>query len=617
MSRETPDPNRAANTRIPRPTSISASERWIVRGLLLAAVGLVAASLAMTVGRDGWNLLRRRWTTAAKPISDSAPQVRRDLPPLPELGLPPPVIPASPPAAPLPVPHSPQLSVAAPVDDVAPAVVTEPVLDGHMIEPERFDASSVADEAAPSIVDDIFLETESGLAEASGQEFAWKLDWLRTAPARDRIKYASALKRVIRGLIEGDARDQRQVDESFQEARRIFADDPRLSLAHGLYLLQIGETKTARERLEECAAREGARYVPSHFAAALCRLQSNDLRRAWPHLLRLAGLAAEPSTDGVPSEFHRRFAAEWLGAAAAYLESLSDDRDGRHLVDVPALRDPLPSSLQTLFDGRYHEAQQRLAELGQWAELTPNEAAQRLSEVLAKLENQHEASRAECQSLWAALHDDTAELRDASEAERKARGELNLTLRQRRLAQEAVAQLSQPRTYSYTQTTYQYQTDAQGRRQRVPVTVVRERAENSSERAARLAQLQEASAALTKIDLALPDLKQKHEQARAVHEQLAKGVRDKTAQNRSRLAMAEKQRSHAERLLSMLRQFSAEPDRLTERLRSPTLLLDWNLADIGERLKASLEPLSKPSATVDALPADKGVEVRPPQTSEP
>jgi hypothetical protein len=469
-----------------------------------------------------------------------------------------------------------------------------------MIEPESPDAfpGPLAEDdlhdADRSLVDELFLDAGKDAAGNSGlAETAPLIPGLATASARERIKYSSAVKRVLNFLTEGDAADETDAEKSFAEARQICADDPRLPLAYGLYLQRIGQTATARTILEECAEHEGKSYLLISQAAAVNRLLINDLRRAWPHLMHLADLTGQPARDTYPTDGQRRRAAEWLGAAAAFLESLPEDIDGRQFVNGAELRSHLPESLQAVFDTGQTETGRHLAEFTQWIGLPAGEAAGQLAQAIAKLEAQRQSAVKEIATFQESVHEATTGLRAANDLEKKSRGEWTLAARQKRQAQEAIANLSQPRTYSYTQTTYTTTTDAQGRRQRVPQTVVRQRAENSSERSARLAQLQEASAALSKVDAVLPGLKNKFDQARLAREELVGQVRGQTAESRSQLAVAQRRLHQTERLLSRLQELTADPEKLSDRIHSPTLLLDWNVEEIADRLRATFDSPGK------------------------
>jgi hypothetical protein len=568
-------------------------ERWLIRGLLGAAILMVLASLGLTIGRDLWRIGNRRWESRAVPRAEASAENEDRLPPLPELGLPPAVIP-DPVAESRPLNSPPPDSSPTTASSVAQAeVVVEPVLDGHMIEPEHFEpgpaepAIAAAEQPDGANVEDVLLDNSAALEE-DVPEPAPDVPWLASAPPRERIRYASALKRLLNLVQDGDPGDRSTAETCFAEAGRLCAQDPRLPLAYGLYLQQIGEPELAREQFEASAAAEGSGYAPALQAAAFSRLQENSIRRGWPYLVRLANVMAASTS---PPQYGR--AAEWLGSAAAYLESLPAESAGRSLVNLAELRDGLPPALQTAFDAGHAAVRQHLEQLQQLAKLPADEAARQVQDAMATLENQRQSLESQVETLRTDLHNDTQGLREANETEKKARGQMGLANEQRQLAREAVADLSQPRTYAYTQTTYQSVRNAQGRSQRVPVTVVRERSENSSERAARLASLQQASTMLSKLEAEMPGLKSQHDEAKNARDGLVQEVRTKTQETRRKLAAAEKELHHAERLLARLKQLAVAPEQLADRLQTPALVLDWNPPEMGERLRASFDGRAK------------------------
>jgi hypothetical protein len=68
-------------------------ERWVIHGLLAAAVLLVVVSLGMTIGRDLLRSMAPRAEAENETSSDGTSVAEKSLPPLPELDLPPAVIP--------------------------------------------------------------------------------------------------------------------------------------------------------------------------------------------------------------------------------------------------------------------------------------------------------------------------------------------------------------------------------------------------------------------------------------------------------------------------------------------------------------------------------------------
>ncbi len=612
MSRDPSDRPPPAKPRAAPARPISRRERWLIRGLLAASALLVIVSLTVTLGKDAVQSVIRRWESGQMPIREINPSPLAELPPpVPDLGLPPPpqisALPEIKPSNSGELPGETAPPGVEPAGDEPALVVNEPVFDGHMLEPESLDdfpgplADSDVPEPDRNLVDELMLEGgQSPGNEPAPRESAPQPAALQHASARDRIKYASVAKRVLKFLVDGNPSDQPEAAKSFAEARRICSDDARLPLAYGLYLQQIGDGDAAREAFEDCAGNEGKPYLLIHQAAAMSRLQTHNLRRAWPHLEQLAEAATRPVADGYPEEWQRRRAAEWLGAAAAFVESLPEDVDGRPLDAGAELRGRLSATLQPAFDAGRAETGRHLQELARWDGLPAGEGAGQLADAIAQRKTEQQQISAEVDMLRETLREVTAGLRAASETEKKARGELNLAGRQRRLANEAVNDLSQPRTYSYTQTTYSYQTDSQGRRRRTPTTTVRQRAENSSERSARLAKLQEASAALAKHDAALPGLKAQHDQAKSDRDALSAQVREQTSDLRSQLVRAQRQLHQDERLLTRLQELAADPEKLSERLKSPTLALDWNAEEISERLRATFETPGKTPAKADA-----------------
>ncbi len=444
---------------------------------------------------------------------------------------------------------------------------------------------SAGDKKSPGVIDEVLQDFDLEHAgKTSPWDFRGDVAWLKTAPARERTRYLSALKRIVKSLVEGKNSARDDIAKNFAEAQRLCNTDPRLPLAYGLYLQRIGEAASAQNVFEQSAQEAGRHDLSILQAAAMNRLMARDYRKTWTWLERSAKTLSQQEASKFPSQAYRSHLADWLGATAAWLAALPEEGAGAVKVDPAVLRAELPAGLHESFDNGRTRSERQLAELQKFSQAAAGDSAQKLKAARTKITEKLQADQTAIKEIEEAIRQQSTELNAAQKEEKSLRSEHHRLNEQRQRREEEVAELSQPRTY--TDVKMQTRTFRRARMQ-VPVEVQRQ--ENAKERSDRLSKLQEASTALSSAESRIATIKDRMEKTKTARQELNAHVRQQTLQERNQIAQLTKNVHSLERLRERLNQLANDSEHLAERLKSPEILLDWDIDEAAQALQASLE----------------------------
>ena len=442
---------------------------------------------------------------------------------------------------------------------------------------------------SPPVIDDLLEDFDLEHAnQMSPVDFLPDGDWLQSAPARDRTRYLSAVKRILKAILAGKSSDREHLAKTFDEAQRLCDSDPRLPLAYGLSLQRMGESGLAQSVFEQAAEGSGRNYLPLLQAATMSQLMNHDYRKARTALQSIATVLSQREASRLPSQAFRAHLADWLGATANWLAAVPEATESSPGMDLASLRSTLPQSWRDAFDNGQARSERQLSELRAFSAETAGDSTQKLKAARTKISEKLQADQAAVKTLQEELRRRSTEFHAAHQVEKSLRSELHRLNEQRQQHAEEVAELSQPRVY--TEVKMQTRTVRRARMQ-VPVEVQRQ--ENATERTDRLSKLQVASTALTNAESRIDSVKERLEHAKNDRQTLSVQVRQQTTEEQKQLAQLQSETRALERLRDRLNRLAAEPDKLAERLRSPEILLDWDIDELAGALLASFEQASK------------------------
>ena len=307
------------------------------------------------------------------------------------------------------------------------------------------------------------LHLDSDEVDADVTAFVIPADKLGDVKKIDRMKFAQEVRAL---LVEGTADPTdgaTTAKRHFDAARRLVPGDPRAAYAYGVVLLKYEKPKEALEQFQAAARDAKGVFLPGFEAVAWVQMLRSEHERALASLRELAR-RIEQTDESWPTLHDREHSAEWLGRFIGYLAG--PGKSAEHAAEVEALAADL-SKLLTGARKRAFEHGQKLA-AARYEELKA-EAARPVDEVLAEARQKREELQKAALAAEADVKRIEAEIRDIKRPADKQVADLNRDLRENanrakraqgelEEAEEAVAELAQPRVYAKVTTTGRYRT---------------------------------------------------------------------------------------------------------------------------------------------------------------
>jgi hypothetical protein len=403
------------------------------------------------------------------------------------------------------------------------------------------------------------------------------------------VQYKSALQ----GMLTVDWGEPRNgpghAKAHFEAASRLCREDPRLPFAYGLLLWKLGQPGPAIAQFEQGAKTGKVVFLPALQAAAWCRILQRDVPRGGAHLTTLARVLAAPPGD-YPSPAQKERAADWLGQTVGYMTGAGRTAAISGAVEQleKTIAAQLEGPLREAYDGGRGKSSRLFDELQAIAARPENELRrelgdrrQKLQDDLGTVQPELSAARTAVKLNRDALAQLEAGFRGAAQQRNAARLEL------RNLA-ERVEYLSIPHGRTEKVEVREFEEgkgDKKGKWETRTVKV--EKPETDKERAARLAEREQAIERLDALRSSLPQMDAGVRQAR---EEMTNARREKQHEYQELHARVVKFSEEERRLKGLIRQYEEweeSPARFQEHIRSLPPYVPWSIDEEKERVLES------------------------------
>ncbi|MBC8112943.1 MAG: hypothetical protein H7062_01060 [Candidatus Saccharimonas sp.] len=381
-----PPVNSAASSREYRPL-----ERWLVRGLLILGVLVIAAGAWQTIGREAFFAARRLPIfRRVAPLPESDVSVSRS-----DAG-----VASSRPASssltglpstsrsfderhPRDADRGPVVNaMARPGEPPAglAAIIEQPNLNANGLDDKRPAPNEAALPVKPvangaGAVPADLLQAAAQLVSLGWQDFDYPAKWFAAEASKPRMLYNSHRNRLLNAITHPRPSELSlaQLRKDYTVACEQFADDPRLDYAFGLALWHHGERSEALEFFQTAARLEQTPFLPAALAVGWGRLLNGEERRGLDQLSHVAKLL-KTSSGPYPTQTQKEHAALCLGRAFGFLNGPGRTSELAETSELTArnVRDRLPSELLPVFEEGFNQVGQRESDLLQFASLPEN-----------------------------------------------------------------------------------------------------------------------------------------------------------------------------------------------------------------------------------------------------
>ena len=346
-------------------------------------------------------------------------------------------------------------------------------------------------------------------SEPEAEDFAYPLPWLKTGPAKERMKFAYHRNGMLKTGWEGEpAKALTAAKVEFEAARKLCQNDPRLDYAYGLVLWKHDRRNEAIKQFDAAAHlnEKVPPFLPAAQAGAWGRLLNDQREAGWKHLVAVANALSKSKGD-YPTQVQKEDSALFLGRGIEFLNGPGStvetaNEDKRQAVEVEAL---IPKDLLSEFTRGREQIDKRHVDLKALADRPANEIVAEFQQKKDTFQNQLDEFQAEITRLNTQMDDQANTLKMWLTQQQQQIGQRETVLRKIQpginAASRTVAETQFPKRYFESREVSVQEPDKDGKSrttERKEKFEVSEPAEDRRIRLKRLAEAQKTGEALVR-----------------------------------------------------------------------------------------------------------------------